>query len=172
MMSSAAIYTSLSDEKGSEQEHTAGDESATPLLDEGGLFFDKKRGRLRRYWSWIAYFASVMAMSGLLVGIQQSMQHNRRECWDMFNYYCKHVIILRPRDQRTERLISTPARRVSTAPVNNAVAPYPYVHRQFNGSLWYQSPFKGPPTPDVEKAWYEIMKCRPMDICSLNFVQR
>ena len=47
-----------------------------------------------------------------------------------------------------------------TAPVNDAVAPYPFVHQQFNGSLWYESPFKGPPTPDVEKAWYDIMKCR------------
>ena len=159
-MSTAAIYTPLSDKEGSEQEHTAGDRSETPLLDEGGLFSDKKRGNLRRYGYWIVYFGSVIAMSRLLVGIQQSIQNNRRECWDMFNYYCKRVIRVFLEINELKRLISTRPERVSIAPVNDAVTPYPHVHRQFNGSLWYQSPFKGPPTPDVEKAWYDIMKCR------------
>ncbi|KAK3175078.1 hypothetical protein OEA41_002324 [Lepraria neglecta] len=86
-MSTAAIYTPLSDKERSEQENTAGDRSETPLLDEGGLFSDKKRGNLRRYGYWIVYFGSVIAMSRLLVRIQQSLQNNRRECWDMFNYY-------------------------------------------------------------------------------------
>ena len=50
-------------------------------------------------------------------------------------------------------------REMKKAPVNDAVAPCPYEHKQFNGSLWYQSPFKGPPTPEVEKAWYDVMNC-------------
>lgn len=43
--------------------------------------------------------------------------------------------------------------------MNDAVKPHPYIHKVFNGSLWHQSPWKGPPTDEVEKAWYEIMKC-------------
>lgn len=122
------MYTPLSDKEGSEQEHTT---SETPLLEEGGLFSGKKRRHLTRYGYWILYFGSIVAISGLLHGIQQSLRKNGCECWDRFNAY---------------------------SPVNDAVAPYPYVHREFNGSLWYQSPFKGPPTPEVEKAWYDIMK--------------
>lgn len=30
---------------------------------------------------------------------------------------------------------------------------------RFKYSLWYQSPFKGPPTPQVEEAWHSIMQC-------------
>ncbi|KAH8689801.1 hypothetical protein BGW36DRAFT_307145, partial [Talaromyces proteolyticus] len=29
---------------------------------------------------------------------------------------------------------------------------------RFNGSLWYQSPFKGPPTAEVEAAWQSVMQ--------------
>lgn len=29
----------------------------------------------------------------------------------------------------------------------------------WNGSLWYESAFKGPPTPEVEKAWHGLMQC-------------
>lgn len=28
----------------------------------------------------------------------------------------------------------------------------------WNGSLWHESPFKGPPTPEVEKAWHDVME--------------
>ncbi|KAI0396113.1 hypothetical protein F5Y17DRAFT_456243 [Xylariaceae sp. FL0594] len=52
-------------------------------------------------------------------------------CWDKFNYY---------------------------SPVNDAVAPYPYIHKVFNGSLWHKTPWTGPPTEEVERAWYEIVQ--------------
>lgn len=29
----------------------------------------------------------------------------------------------------------------------------------WNGSLWYQSPYKGPPTPEVNQAWHDLMEC-------------
>ena len=31
---------------------------------------------------------------------------------------------------------------------------------RLNYSLWYQSPFKGPPTPQVENAWHSLMQCK------------
>ncbi|KAL8701607.1 MAG: hypothetical protein Q9201_004815 [Fulgogasparrea decipioides] len=43
------------------------------------------------------------------------------------------------------------------APVLEGLDPE-YKDIQFKYSLWYQSPFKGPPTPEVESAWYDIMK--------------
>ena len=46
------------------------------------------------------------------------------------------------------------------APVNEAITSQPYVHQVFNGSLWNKNSFKGPPTEEVEKAWYDIMKCK------------
>lgn len=66
--------------------------SETSLPDESGQFFDKKRGKLRRYGHWIVYFASVLAMSGLLFQIQHSFQKHQCNCWDSFNYYCKHAL--------------------------------------------------------------------------------
>lgn len=30
----------------------------------------------------------------------------------------------------------------------------------FKGSLWYDSPYKGPPTPEVNKAWADLMECK------------
>lgn len=38
------------------------------------------------------------------------------------------------------------------------MATRPYIITRFNGSLWYDSPFKGPPTPAVEEAWHAIMQ--------------
>ena len=48
---------------------------------------------------------------------------------------------------------------------HNAVAPVldgvdsEFQDIRFKYSLWYQSPFKGPPSPQVEEAWQGIMKC-------------
>lgn len=93
-MSSTALSTPLLDEEGSQTERTAGDMLQTPLLDEESLFTGKKRGTLKRYGYWIVYFGSVIAMSGLFAGIQQSLQNNRCECWDRFNYYCERAFRL------------------------------------------------------------------------------
>ena len=93
-MSSSALYTPLSDKDGSEQEHITDTRSKNSLCDEEGLFSGKKRWNSRGYWYWIFYFGSVTAMSVLLVGIQQSLQNNQRQCWERFNYYCKRIVKL------------------------------------------------------------------------------
>ena len=90
-MPSIALYTPLPDKEGSGQDHTAGAMSENPLLEEYGQASDKKREKLRRYGYWIVYFGSVIAMSGLLLQIQQGFQKHRCKCWDRFNYYCKRV---------------------------------------------------------------------------------
>lgn len=90
-MPSIALYTSLSDKEGSEQDQTAGFMSETPLLDEYDQVSNKKRRKWRRYGHWIVYFGSVIAMSGMLLQVQQSFQKHQCKCWDRFNYYCKRV---------------------------------------------------------------------------------
>lgn len=93
-MSSAAFYARLSQKEGLEQEHTADHSSETPAFDEAGLAFGKKRENVSRYWYWILYFGTVAAMLGLFAGTQRSLQYNRRQCWDMFNFYCKRGVEL------------------------------------------------------------------------------
>lgn len=39
-----------------------------------------------------------------------------------------------------------------------------YQDVRFTYSLWYQSPYKGPPIPRVEEAWHDIIKCDPMNL--------
>lgn len=68
--------------------------SETPLLDNNDMVTDKKHGDLRQHIHWVFHFLSVTAIAGLLVGMQQSLQVNRRKCWDMFNYYCKGTVKL------------------------------------------------------------------------------
>lgn len=45
------------------------------------------------------------------------------------------------------------------APVLDAIDT-DYHEERFKYSLWYESPFKGPPTPEVNQAWHEIMQCK------------
>lgn len=48
-----------------------------------------------------------------------------------------------------------------TAPLLDALTPASYGSTRFTYSLWSLSPFKGPPTPAVQDAWHEIMRCKP-----------
>lgn len=45
----------------------------------------------------------------------------------------------------------------SYSPINEAISEE-YVEYWFKGSLWYDSPYKGPPTPEVNKAWADLME--------------
>lgn len=57
------------------------------------------------------------------------------------------------------------------APVLEAID-VDFREERFKYSLWYQSPFKGPPTPQVEQAWHSIMKCKnssPSIVYSLSY---
>jgi hypothetical protein len=45
----------------------------------------------------------------------------------------------------------------SYSPINEGIKEE-YVDYWFKGSLWYDSPYKGPPTPAVNKAWKDVLK--------------
>jgi hypothetical protein len=55
-------------------------------------------------------------------------------------------------------LYPAPRTDSTSAPVNAAVVQHGHVTTRYNGSLWYDSPFKGPPTPAIEEAWHSIMQ--------------
>ncbi|KAF2973163.1 hypothetical protein GQX73_g292 [Xylaria multiplex] len=105
-------------------------ESKEPFL-ENAVYPQKERSRAYKWLHWIYHGLSVVAIVGLLTCLQLMTRTTQLACWDKFNYY---------------------------SPVNDAVTPHPYVHKVFNGSLWHQTPWTGPPTEAVEKAWYDIMK--------------
>ncbi|CAO1598248.1 hypothetical protein XANCAGTX0491_002018 [Xanthoria calcicola] len=42
---------------------------------------------------------------------------------------------------------------------------------RFKYSLWYRSPFKGPPTPEVEAAWQEIMQYGQISVTADDIVR-
>ncbi|KAF2447374.1 hypothetical protein P171DRAFT_223861 [Karstenula rhodostoma CBS 690.94] len=84
----------------------------------------------QRWYHWSAHLASSIAL--LILFILHFDPHRLADtCWDLHNYY---------------------------SPVNVAVAQHPHVTTRYNGSLWHDSPFKGPPTPAVEDAWHSIMQ--------------
>ena len=47
------------------------------------------------------------------------------------------------------------------APLLEAIDEQDFHDVRFKYSLWYQSPYKGPPTPEVNDAWHELMQCKP-----------
>ena len=93
-MSSHSTCAPLADAKRPEEQQIAAHTVETPLLDEAGQFSNKKRGILRQYGYWIVYCGSICVLSGLLVGIQQILKSDRRDCWDSLNAYCKRAITL------------------------------------------------------------------------------
>ncbi|CAD6442281.1 17df0216-ab5f-4fdf-9299-d5be12ebca94 [Sclerotinia trifoliorum] len=44
------------------------------------------------------------------------------------------------------------------SPILEAIDDDAFQEVKFKYSLWYNSPFKGPPTPEVQEAWHDIMK--------------
>ncbi|KAI1074815.1 hypothetical protein F5B20DRAFT_562497 [Whalleya microplaca] len=108
--------------------------SLTDGKEEGHIECNRctTHSRIRRN-HWIAHAVSLIAIVSLLVLLIPFREGTRMaaRCWDMYNYY---------------------------SPVNSALATQPYITTRFNGSLWYDSPFKGPPTPAVEEAWHSIMQ--------------
>ena len=124
-----------------------GNDSDVLLLDEDTRRYIQ-RSRMRRYWPWIAHAISILVCLGLLWQAGRVYNKSRTRCIDKFNAYCKFYL---PRcERKTDNL---------PAPVNEAID-HDYVPVKFKGSLWYQSPFKGPPTPEVEHNWYTILQCK------------
>lgn len=110
--------------------------------------------RRSRRWHWVAHCGSAVAIITLLVLVMHPLRDGldiASRCWDMSNYYCEKLPS-RSQGFRNSRESYT------TAPANAALASRPYVTMRFNGSLWFDSPFKGPPTPASEEAWNSVMR--------------
>lgn len=61
----------------------------------------------------------------------------------------------------------------SIAPMSEDLASVPFIETRFNGSLWHESPFKGPPSPAVIEAWdsikqYGIIRATEEDLILIN----
>ncbi|KAI0110196.1 hypothetical protein F4814DRAFT_441545 [Daldinia grandis] len=110
--------------------------SAPPADDKEEEYVECKhctaRNQARRN-HWIAHATSSIVIISLLILLIRSYDGAliAARCWDMHNYY---------------------------SPVNEALNTQPYITVRLNGSLWYESPFKGPPTPAVEESWHSIMQ--------------
>lgn len=101
-------------------------------------------------WHWIVHagsLATVVSLSLLLIYSYDSARV-AASCWRHHNYYCQLVPTLNHMKDPD----------APSAPVNTALDRYQYITTQFNGSLWYDSPFKGPPSPAVDEAWHSIMR--------------
>ncbi|KAI1182595.1 hypothetical protein F5B17DRAFT_178701 [Nemania serpens] len=93
---------------------------------------------------WIVHIVSLILIISLFT-IAISFHGGTGEmtrCWTMYNYY---------------------------SPVNAALATRRYITTRFNGSLWYDSPFKGPPTPAVEEAWHSIMQYGVISVSGTDY---
>ncbi|KAM3068914.1 hypothetical protein ACMFMG_004088 [Clarireedia jacksonii] len=77
---------------------------------------------------WIIHIISFLAWISLLV---YSTGKHPRNCLEKFNSY---------------------------SPILDAIGEDSFKDVRFKYSVWYKSPWKGPPTPEVEEAWYDIMK--------------
>ncbi|KAI1110548.1 hypothetical protein F5Y14DRAFT_443875 [Nemania sp. NC0429] len=93
---------------------------------------------------WIAHiFSSIMLVSLLIIVVRlDNSTVEMARCWNMRNYY---------------------------SPVNAALATRPSIITRFNGSLWYDSPFKGPPNPVVEEAWHSIMQYGVISVSGTDY---
>ncbi|KAI0905021.1 hypothetical protein F4823DRAFT_567161 [Ustulina deusta] len=93
----------------------------------------EQRNKWRTRLQWASHIVILTLMLGFLaiLILYHGETRGMERCWNMHNYY---------------------------SPVSAALATTPYVTTRFNGSLWYDSPFKGPPTPAVEEAWHSIMQ--------------
>ncbi|KAF2797572.1 hypothetical protein K505DRAFT_358272 [Melanomma pulvis-pyrius CBS 109.77] len=109
--------------------HQAFDNTQEDVEKEGGWSPQRKTVRLH----WIVHVGSLATIISLAILLIYSNDRASvaTACWDSHNYY---------------------------SPVNAALETHPYVTIRFNGSLWYESPFKGPPSPVVEEAWHDIMQ--------------
>jgi hypothetical protein len=93
---------------------------------------------------------SAIVCLGLLLHTVTISKICRRNCIDKFNAYCEFDVES-PRPDTVADSV--------TAPVLEVIS-QDYQDVRFNYSLWYPSPYKGPPTPEVDQAWHRIMQCK------------
>ncbi|KHN95575.1 uncharacterized protein MAM_06632 [Metarhizium album ARSEF 1941] len=84
-----------------------------------------------RTWPWLLFHVALAATYMTLMPFLLPASYTRRgqSCVAKLNYY---------------------------SPINEAIQEE-YLHVRFNGSLWHDSPYKGPPTAEVEQAWQDLM---------------
>jgi hypothetical protein len=99
---------------------------------------------------WVIHLVNLVAIITLLIIALRKIDpsQNLKRCWNMHHYYCMNLSIC---------ILFVLKLRGYLAPINEAVNTHAFVETRFNGSLWHNSPFKGPPTPEVEEAWHSIM---------------
>lgn len=110
----------------------------------------RRFGRLKSFMPWFGHGLSLMTCLTLLLYTLQIRSKMPKSCLTKFNSYCKISSI-----ELLEEIYSK-----KTAPVLEAVDEDDFQDTEFIYSLWYQSPFKGPPTPAVHEAWMSIMRCK------------
>ncbi|KAI2626887.1 hypothetical protein GGS21DRAFT_266069 [Xylaria nigripes] len=104
----------------------------------------EKKARRASLLHWIVHVLSLVSVIGLfaIYGVLHDQAREMKKWWDTHNYY---------------------------SPASEFMATQPYTTVQFNGSLWYDSPFKGPPTPEVEDAWQSIMQYGTISVTKSDY---
>lgn len=109
----------------------------------------RKPSCLKAHFSLIAHGMSLLICFGLLCLSINVYNKSERKCIERFNAYCK-----------SSHLSSSHMDAyLPPAPLLEAVDE-DYQEVRFKYSLWYKSPYKGPPTPQVHQAWQELMQCK------------
>ncbi|CAH0050947.1 unnamed protein product [Clonostachys solani] len=106
------------------------DGEQSQLLNEESFKPPRKESLWRRFRSWFIHGAFMALYLILLPSAMSLWPWHRQNCVSQFNSY---------------------------SPINDGIKEE-YVDNWFKGSLWYQSPYKGPPTPEVNRAWKDLMK--------------
>ncbi|TWU70644.1 hypothetical protein ED733_000747 [Metarhizium rileyi] len=117
--------------RGRRRKESYDDDANNTLLDQRLRNPDKPTFSWTQIAPWILFHGAIAATYIVLIPyiLPVSYTLRRQSCVTKFNYY---------------------------SPINEAIQEdYSYV--RFNGSLWYDSPYKGPPTPKVEQAWQDLM---------------
>ena len=136
-------------EKKSTDESSNTDHDAESLLLADYNHKQKHPSRLKSYLPWIAHALSIVSCLGILSHAISIHNKSRRSCIKRFNAYCMLPLLL-PNDQA----------KTLPAPLLDTID-HDWQDVRFEYSLWYKSPFKGPPNPKVHEAWHDIMKCKP-----------
>ncbi|CRG88717.1 hypothetical protein PISL3812_05751 [Talaromyces islandicus] len=106
------------------------------LSDEGGAKAPTKPSVRWKpgHWHWVFHSVSALIIVyfiSVVIGLDPDKKLTYLECWERSHTY---------------------------SPINDVLSTTDYIYDRFNGSLWHPSPFKGPPTIQVEAAWQSAME--------------
>ncbi|KAK7729246.1 hypothetical protein SLS53_009311 [Cytospora paraplurivora] len=117
---------------GSRTDTYEGDGSVSQLLNEEYRKLPEQGQTWRKYIPWVIH-GTIFALYLILLPINLNILHGQKA-----QGYCSN-------------------KTHAYSPIND-VLEEDYVDYWFKGSLWYDSPYKGPPTPEVNKAWDELLE--------------